>query len=333
MRTTLPLLITTIAIFNVSMVFSQGVGIGTTSFTPVSDALLELRSTSSGFLMPRMTEAQREAIASPSDGLMVYQTDGVSGYYFHNGVAWSPLGGDDLGNHSASSKLVMNNNVISNSSGGDGIRISDAGNVGIGPGAGPPSSKLELTGGDLSLVAVGGNASGVRFNNPANSFGSTIKAGAQTASINYTLPTAAPVANGAVLASTTTGVMSWDSFLKPTMVTASANTTLNPANYNAGNVSGMSVASVPAGTYLVTFNADMSRSGSSACQCVVRAGGTDVSDTERRFEIPSTGASVYTLVGKVTMAATGTIEIRCQKTSGGSGFIVGKRSLTIQSSN
>lgn len=333
MRTTRTLLIAISFMFNVSNVLAQGVGIGTMSFTPANDALLELRSTTSGFLMPRMTEAQRQSIVAPSAGLLVYQTDGFAGFYYYTGADWLSLSGDDLGNHSASSKLVMNDNTIANTSGGDGIRISDAGNVGIGPGAGPPTSKLEVSGGDMTLVAAGGNASGVRFNNPANSFSTTVKAGAQTADITYTLPVAAPAVSGAVLASTTAGVLSWDSFLKPTMVTASSNATINPANYNSGSVSGMSVAAVPAGTYLVTFNADISRNGSSSCQCVVRAGGSDVSDTERRFEIASTGASAYTLVGKVTLASTGTIEIRCQKTSGGAGFIVGKRSLTVQSAN
>jgi hypothetical protein len=227
----------------------------------------------------------------------------------------------------------MNDNIISNSAGGEGIRISNDGNVGIGPMAASPSSRLQIVGGDVRISPSSGISHGVRLENPAGTFASTIKAGAQVANISYTLPTAAPVVNGAVLASTTSGVMSWDSFLKPTVVTASGNDVVNPASYNAGTIAGMSVASVPAGTYLVTFNADITRNGSSACQCIVRAAGADVSDTERRFEIPSTGGSVFTLTGKVTLGATDTVEIRCRKTSGGAGFTVGKRSLSIQSAN
>ncbi len=37
-------------------------------------ALLELQSTGQGFLLPRMTEAQREAIVSPATGLIVFNT-------------------------------------------------------------------------------------------------------------------------------------------------------------------------------------------------------------------------------------------------------------------
>ncbi len=51
---------------------SGNVGIGTTN--PGAAALLEVASTSKGFLPPRMTEAQRDAISSPPAGLIVYNT-------------------------------------------------------------------------------------------------------------------------------------------------------------------------------------------------------------------------------------------------------------------
>jgi hypothetical protein len=48
------------------------VAIGTT--TPSGAARLEVSSTTSGFLPPRMTTAQRDAISSPPNGLMLYNT-------------------------------------------------------------------------------------------------------------------------------------------------------------------------------------------------------------------------------------------------------------------
>jgi len=48
------------------------VGIGTT--TPQSSALLDLSSTTSGFLPPRMTNAQMKDIVNPINGLTVYNT-------------------------------------------------------------------------------------------------------------------------------------------------------------------------------------------------------------------------------------------------------------------
>lgn len=48
------------------------VGIGTAS--PDASALLDISTTSKGFLPPRMTTAQRNLIASPTEGLVVYNT-------------------------------------------------------------------------------------------------------------------------------------------------------------------------------------------------------------------------------------------------------------------
>ena len=48
------------------------IGIGTNS--PNASAILDVSSTSKGILLPRMTTAQRDAIASPSAGLLVYNT-------------------------------------------------------------------------------------------------------------------------------------------------------------------------------------------------------------------------------------------------------------------
>lgn len=59
---------------------AQNVGIGDVSdFTPDNSAILELRSTTRGFLLPRMLRAERLAIVSPAHGLMVIQTDNSGG--------------------------------------------------------------------------------------------------------------------------------------------------------------------------------------------------------------------------------------------------------------
>jgi hypothetical protein len=61
-------------------------GIGT--LTPDTSALLEVKSTSKGVLIPRMTLTQRNAIALPATGLLIYQTNSTSGFYYYNGRAW-----------------------------------------------------------------------------------------------------------------------------------------------------------------------------------------------------------------------------------------------------
>ncbi|MEP7170774.1 MAG: hypothetical protein ABI855_15505, partial [Bacteroidota bacterium] len=73
---------------------AQGVGINNP--TPAASALLDLTSTSKGLLAPRMTTAQRNAIASPATGLLVYDTS-VNQFYFYNGAAWTSFGSSGWG--------------------------------------------------------------------------------------------------------------------------------------------------------------------------------------------------------------------------------------------
>ncbi len=53
--------------------------------------MLDITSTTSGLLIPRMTQAQRNAIAAPATGLIIYQTDVVAGFYYFDGTQWLPL--------------------------------------------------------------------------------------------------------------------------------------------------------------------------------------------------------------------------------------------------
>ncbi len=68
---------------------SGSVGIGTNS--PSAAALLDISSTTKGFLGPRMTQTQRDAIVSPVAGLLIYQTNNTSGYYYYTGSSWMQL--------------------------------------------------------------------------------------------------------------------------------------------------------------------------------------------------------------------------------------------------
>lgn len=67
---------------------SASVHIGGGANAPEATAVLEVNSTTKGFLFPRMTSAQRLAIGSPATGLMVYQTDGREGVYIFKSFGW-----------------------------------------------------------------------------------------------------------------------------------------------------------------------------------------------------------------------------------------------------
>ena len=69
---------------------AQSVSINTTSNAADTSAMLDVQSISKGLLIPKMTNAQRGAIALPANGLMVYQTDGQTGIYLNQGTPGSP---------------------------------------------------------------------------------------------------------------------------------------------------------------------------------------------------------------------------------------------------
>jgi hypothetical protein len=87
-----PLYVLFFLIVNLLQLSAQ-TGIGTT--TPNASAKLEIAATDKGLLIPRMTKAQREAItlSSAANGLMVYQTDDLTGFYVNTSttttVAWT----------------------------------------------------------------------------------------------------------------------------------------------------------------------------------------------------------------------------------------------------
>lgn len=112
---------------------SGSVGIGTT--TPNSSAKLEIKSTNKGLLIPRMTQAQRNAIASPANGLLIYQTDNNPGFYYYNGLIW--------GNASYWKTNTAGTYIYYNK-----------GNVGIG--TGNPHARLQVTAGNFVQLASGG---------------------------------------------------------------------------------------------------------------------------------------------------------------------------------
>ena len=74
-----------------SQVYAQnGVGINPTGAAADPSAALDVSSTNKGVLVPRMTAAEKVAIASPANGLLIFQTDGVSGFWYYNSItsAW-----------------------------------------------------------------------------------------------------------------------------------------------------------------------------------------------------------------------------------------------------
>jgi hypothetical protein len=130
-----------LSLFTHQAMAQQSVGIGTA--TPNTSAVLDLTSTTKGLLIPRMTGAQRNAIASPASGLLVYQTNTViipptssPGFYVYDGSAWKLIAKDE--------DIVPPGSSASWTLSGSNQYSTPSGNVGIGTTA--PTDKLDVRG-------------------------------------------------------------------------------------------------------------------------------------------------------------------------------------------
>lgn len=162
--------------------FSQSnAGIGTT--TPHASALLEISGFTQGLLMPRVTNAQRNAIATPKTGLIIYQTDATateaSTFYYWNGWKWVPWGGTaDLWLITGNAGTIAGTNFLGTK---DSVTLVNKTNS--------TTRWRFFAGGDIELSSTT-TAQGLRFLEPSGSGVdyTDIRARAQAYDIPWVLP-------------------------------------------------------------------------------------------------------------------------------------------------
>ena len=76
-------------VFFAGQIFGQNVGINSTGDSPDPSAMLDVESTDKGFLPPRMTSEQRDAISNPVIGLMIFNTNRLCIEFYVGDNQWT----------------------------------------------------------------------------------------------------------------------------------------------------------------------------------------------------------------------------------------------------
>lgn len=115
-----------LVVVSLGPLIAQSVAINNDGSTANASAMLDVKSTTKGMLIPRMTSAERTGIASPAAGLLVFDNQTASFWFYKSATGWTELGtggGGGTNHWNINGTHIYNNNT---------------GNVGIGtstPGA------------------------------------------------------------------------------------------------------------------------------------------------------------------------------------------------------
>jgi len=138
-----------ILVFSVSA-FAQ-IGIGTK--TPAPSAALEVTSNGNnkGILIPRVSATQKDAIVTPAEGLLVYQTTAPVGFYYYSGTSWKMIANaTDVATAATATKLSSPRNI-------NGVAFDGSADITIATGA----SAETLTGTTLKSTVTGSSLTSV----------------------------------------------------------------------------------------------------------------------------------------------------------------------------
>ncbi len=181
MKSTLKIIITLYLLLHTFFVTKAQVAINTDGTDPDASAILDVNSTNKGMLIPRMTTAEREAISSPATGLLVYDTDENSFWYYESSE-WIEITNNQYENITQSPSVVNSLDVASTpydmEKSGDYLYIVDRGlkelnayNI-SNPAAPTLASSVSFSNGWPFSIAINGNYAYVvgADNNGTNEF-------------------------------------------------------------------------------------------------------------------------------------------------------------------
>jgi len=304
--------------------FAQ-VGISNSSITPDASSILELRSSSAGFLPPRMTTAQRNAIASVATGLLIYNTD-TNQLNYYNGSIWQIVSGGSA----VTSVSVTTANGVS----GTVINPTTTPAISLTLGGITPSSVAAtgtVTGSNLSGTNTGDQTLASLGAQPQLNGTGFVKATGTTISYdNSTYLTSIDTTNIANFSgkvrsrfSSTSPITYSNGLIGITQATTSTNGYLSSADWNTFN------NKQPAGSYLtanqnITLSGDATGSGTTAITTTVgKINGTSLASLATGILKNTTGT------GKPSIAIASDFPTLNQNTTGSAANWTTARTIAI----
>lgn len=158
------LLLSSLIIFFNYLLPAQSLSINTTGAPASTSAMLDVSSTTKGLLIPRMTDAQKTSIGSPATGLIIYQTDLITGLYQYDGAAWqhllnsieawSVLGNNGIVSGTSFIGSINNADVAFRSNNTEAFRLTNAQKllIGVTTATAPGTQKLEVSSGSGDAI-------------------------------------------------------------------------------------------------------------------------------------------------------------------------------------
>src|SRR5258708_24173033 len=231
------LLMTSLAVCQAAL--SQNVGINSTGATPAASAMLDIVSSPSGLLIPRLAlsaTSSARPVTAPATSLMVYNTatagtapnNVVPGYYYWAGAAWAPLTPSTsnawlpTGNSgtTAGTNFIGTTDAIDfvvKTNGTERARFTSSGNFGVSTIS--PTFTFDVNGTiRTGKAGPSGTNGSLVYSNSTNANTLTFNSGVTSATYALTLPVAQGAANTA-LTNDGTGVLTWVA-LSPSATTA-----------------------------------------------------------------------------------------------------------------
>jgi hypothetical protein len=168
-----------VAIFSYCLLDAQSIAINGDGSTADASAILDVKNTAKGMLVPRMTKTEKNNIASPANGLLVYQTGpDSSGFHYYSGSQWTwlsssanawQLSGNSGTNPAANFIGTTDNNpLVFRTQNAEAMRITSTGVFGIGTNT--PNSTYGFA--KVEIAAEGVNApTDLLIRNAANNAG------------------------------------------------------------------------------------------------------------------------------------------------------------------